>query len=44
MGHLLKQIMVTIRTRTFESNETADKALSRIDWKVEKVKRLVNPM
>jgi len=36
--------MVTIRTRTFESNDTADMAFSRIDWKVEKVKRLVNPM
>jgi hypothetical protein len=44
VGHWLKKIMVTIRTRTFESNDTADIAFSRIDWKVEKVKRLINPM
>ena len=36
--------MLTIRTKTFESNDTADITFSRIDWKVEKVKRLVNPM
>lgn len=36
--------MITIRTRTFETNNTADVALSKIDWKVEKVKRLINPM
>jgi hypothetical protein len=38
------QVMITIRTRTFETNDPADRALSRIDWRVEKVKRLVNPM
>jgi hypothetical protein len=36
--------MVTIRTMTFDSNDKADMTFSRLDWKVEKVKRLVNPM
>src|SRR5688572_16313424 len=36
--------MLTIKTKTFESNDTADMAFSRIDWKVEKVKRMINPM
>ena len=35
--------MIPIRTRTFESDENADIAISRLDWKVEKVKRLTNP-
>src|SRR6218665_1538810 len=35
--------MLTIRTRTFKSDDSADIALSKLDWKVEKVKRLTNP-
>lgn len=36
--------MLTIRSRTFESNEIADTAFSRLDWKVEKVTQLFNPL
>lgn len=35
---------MTVRTRIFEVNETADIAFSRIDWRIEKVKRLVSPV
>lgn len=36
--------MLPIRNRTFDSNDTADVAISKLDWKVEKVKRLTNPL
>lgn len=35
--------MVTVRTKIFEVNKPADIAFSIIDWRIEKVKRLVNP-
>lgn len=36
--------MLSIRSRTFESDDSADAAISKLDWKVEKVKRLTNPL
>lgn len=36
--------MIPIRNRTFESDDTADKAFSKLDWKIEKVDRLTNPL
>lgn len=36
--------MITIRLRTIASNDPADIAFSRIDWRVEKVEWLVNPL
>ncbi len=35
--------MISIRNKTFESDENAQVVLSRLDWKVEKADRLVNP-
>lgn len=36
--------MLPIRNRTFECDDSADVAISKLDWKVEKVKRLTNPL
>jgi hypothetical protein len=36
--------MLTIRKRVYHSNSKRDLILSRLDWKVEKVKRLTNPL
>lgn len=36
--------MLLIRNRIFESNDSAEIAFSKLDWKVEKVKRLTNAL